>query len=110
MRTREVLVEGLEDVKTLLQYLYMDEEHDITVSNGITKLSIKLTDNLDALQMNLSFDHLGYTCREMRIEEWLACVEQLKKQPSDYERGQFQNKWEEIKTITLMQVALNKGV
>ena len=110
MRTREVLVEGLEDVKTLLQYLYMDEEHDITVSNGITKLSIKLTDNLDALQMNLSFAHLGYTCREMRIEEWLACVEQLKKQPSDCGYGDFKSKWEEIKTITLMQVALNKGV
>ena len=110
MRTREVLVEGLEDVKTLLQYLYMDEEHDITVSNAITKLSIKLTDNLDALQMNLSFDHLGYTCREMRIEEWLACVEQLKKQLSDCGYGDFKNKWEEIKTITSMNVALNAGI
>lgn len=110
MRTREVLVEGFEDVKTLLQYLYMDEDYDIVVSNGITKLSIKLADNLEALQMNLSFPHLGYTCRPMRLEEWLACVEQLKEQSSDCDYGNFKNKWEEIKTITLMQVALNKGV
>lgn len=110
MRTREVLVNGLGDIKTLLQYLYMNEEHNITVSNGITNLNIKLADNLEALQMNLSFPHLGYTCRPMRIEEWLACVEQLKEQPSDCGYGNFKNKWEEIQTITLMQVALNKGV
>lgn len=110
MRTKEVLVEGLEDVKILLQYLYMDEDHNIDISNGITKLSIKLAENLEVLQMNLSFPHLGYTCRDMRIEEWLACVEQLKEQPSDCGYGNFKNKWDEIKTITLMQVALNKGV
>ena len=110
MRTREVLTKGLEDVKTLLQYLYMDEDYDIVVSNGITKLSIKLADNLEALQMNLSFPHLGYTHRPMRIEEWLACIEQLKEQPSDCGYGSFKNKWDEIQTITLMQVVLNKDL
>lgn len=110
MRTREVLIKGLEDVKTLLQYLYMDEDHSITVSNGITQLNIKLNDNLEALQMNLSFSYLGYTHRSICIEEWLACIEQLKEQPSDCGYGSFKNKWEEIETITLMQVALNKGV
>lgn len=107
MRTREVLVNGLGDIKTLLQYLYMNEEHNITVSNGITNLNIKLSENLEALQMNLSFPHLGYTCRPMRIEEWLACVEQLKEQPSDCDYGDFKNKWDEIKTITSVQVSLN---
>ena len=110
MRTRKILTEGLEDVKTLLQYLYMNEDYDIVISNGITKLSIKLADNLEVLQMNLSFPHLGYTCRDMRIEEWLACVEQLKEQPSDCGYGNFKNKWDEIQTIALMQIAWNKGV
>lgn len=110
MRTREVLTKGLEDVKTLMQYLYMNESHDIIVSGSITKLSIKLADNLEALQKDLSFPHLGYTHRPMHIEEWLAYVEQLKEQPSDCDYGSFKNKWEEIETITLMQVALNKGV
>ena len=110
MRTREILTKRFEDVKTLLQYLYMDEGHDIVVSNGITKFSLKLADNLEVLQMNLSFPHLGYAYRDMRIGEWLACIEQLKEQPSDRGYGSFKNKWEEIETITLMQVALNKGV
>lgn len=108
MRTKEILTNGLEDIKILLQYLYMNEEHSITISNGITKLSIKLADNLEVLQMNLSFPNLGYTHRPMRFEEWLACVEQLKEQPSDCGYGDFRNKWEEIEKITLMQVALNK--
>ena len=110
MRTREVLTKGLEDVKTLLQYLYMDEDYDIIVSNGITKLSIKLADNLEALQMNLSFPHLGYTCRPMHLEEWLACVEQLKEQPSDCGYGNFENKWDEIQTITLMHLLEQGGL
>jgi hypothetical protein len=110
MRTREVLVEGFEEVKILLQYLYMNEDNNIDISNGITKLRIKLAESLEVLQMNLSFPHLGYTCRDMRIEEWLACVEQLKEQPSDCGYGNFSNKWEEIKTITLMQIAWNKEV
>jgi len=110
MRTRQTLVNGFEDIKTLFQYLYMDEEHSITVDNGITKLNLKLADNLETLQMNLSFPHLGYTHRPMRIEEWLACVEQLKEQPSDCGYGSFKNKWEEIQTITIMQVAVNKDI
>lgn len=110
MRTREVLIEGFEDVKILLQYLYMNEDHNIDISNGITKLRIKLAENLEVLQMNLSFPHLGYICRDMRIEEWLACVKQLKEQPSDCGYGNFSNKWEEIKIITLTQVALNRRI
>lgn len=110
MRTREVLVEGFEDVKTLLQYLYMDKEHNITVTNGITKLNIQLGEELDIYQMNLSFPHLGYTYRSMQLSEWLACIEQLKEQPSDCGYSDFKSKWEEIKTITSMNVALNAEI
>lgn len=110
MRTREVLVEGFEEVKTLMQYLYMDEENSIIITNDITQFKITLDEALDARWTNLSFPHLGYTYHPMRLNEWLACVEQLKEQPSDCGYGNFSNKWEEIKTITLMQVALNKGV
>ena len=110
MRTKQMLVDGFDDIKTLFQYLYMDEGHSITVDNGITKLNLKLADNLETLQMNLAFPHLGYTHRDMRIGEWLACIEQLKEQPSDCGYGSFKNKWEEIETIILIQVAYNKGV
>lgn len=79
MRTREVLVEGFEEVKILFQYLYMNEDHNIDISNGITKLSTKLAENLEVLQMNLSFPHLGYTCRDMRIGEWASLCRTVKR-------------------------------
>lgn len=108
MRTREVLVEGFEEVKTLMQYLYMNEEHKIKIPNGLTTLCISMDENMEIINYD---SHLGFKHkRPMELSEWFSCVEQLKKQPSDCGYGDFKSKWEEIKTITLMQVALNKGV
>lgn len=108
MRTREVLVEGFEEVKTLMQYLYMNEEHKIKIPNGLTTLRLSMDENMEIINYDsyLGFKHK----RPMELSEWFGCVEQLKQQPSDYEHGQFQNKWEEIKAITSMNVALNAGI
>lgn len=108
MRTKETLVTGFEEVKTLMQYLYMNEEHKIKVPNGCTTLCISMDENMNTKNYD---SHLGFVhLRPMELSEWFSCVELLKEQPSDYKHGQFQNKWEEIKAITLMQVVLNKGV
>ena len=108
MRTREVLVKGFEEIKTLMQYLYMNEEHKIKVPNGCTTLCISMDENMNTKNYD---SHLGFVhLRPMELSEWFSCVELLKEQPSDYEHGQFKNKWEEIKAITLMNVALNVGV
>lgn len=108
MRTREVLVKGFEEVKTLMQYLYMNEEHKIKVPNGCTILCISMDENMNTKNYD---SHLGFVhLRPMELSEWFSCVELLKEQPSDYEHGQFKNKWEEIKAITFMNVALNAGV
>lgn len=108
MRTREVLVKGFEEVKTLMQYLYMNGEHQIKIPNGLTTLCLSMDENMEIINYDsyLAFKHK----RPMELAEWFSCVEQLKQQPSDYEHGQFQNKWEEIKAITLMNVALNAGI
>lgn len=108
MRTREVLVKGFEEVKILMQYLYMNEEHKIKIPNGLTTLCLSMDENMETINYDsyLGFKHK----RPMELSEWFSCIELLKEQPSDYEHGQFQNKWEEIKAITLMNVALNAGV
>lgn len=108
MRTKEILVTGFEEVKTLMQYLYMNEEHKIKISNGLTTLRLSMDENMEIINYDsyLGFKHK----RPMELSEWFSCVELLKEQPSDYEHGQFQNKWEEVKAITSMNVALNAGI
>ena len=59
MRTKEHLLHTFNDVNILLQYLYMDEKHTITVSNGMTDLRIKLNEDFTAQAMNLSFQNLA---------------------------------------------------
>lgn len=108
MRTKEILVTGFEEVKTLMQYLYMNEEHKIKIPNGLITLRLSMDENMEIINYDsyLGFKHK----RPMELSEWFSCVEILKEQPSDYEHGQFQNKWEEIKAITSMNVALNAEV
>ena len=108
MRTREVLVEGFEDVKTLMQYLYMDENNYITIPGQFSKFQFSMDENMEIYNYDRHFNIKQH--RPLSLSEWLSCVEHLKGQPSDCDYGNFSNKWEEIKTITLMQVALNKGV
>lgn len=108
MRTKEVLVNGFEEIKTLMQYLYMNEEHKIKIPNGCTTLCISMDEDMNTKNYD---SHLGFVhLRPMELSEWFSCVELLKEQPSDYKHGQFQNKWEEIKAITSMNVALNAGI
>ena len=108
MRTKEVLVTGFEEVKILMQYLYMNEEHKIKIPNNLTTLCISMNEEMETINYD---SHLGFKHkRPMELSEQFSCVELLKEQPSDYEHGQFQNKWEEIKAITLMNVALNAGM
>ena len=108
MRTKEVLVNGFEEIKTLMQYLYMNEEHKIKIPNGCTTLCISMDEDMNTKNYD---SHLGFVhLRPMELSEWFSCVELLKEQPSDYKHGQLQNKWEEIKAITSMNVALNAGI
>ena len=108
MRTREVLVEGFEEIKTLMQYLYMDENNYIAIPGTIITFQFFMNEDMEIYNYD-KYTGTKYP-RPLTISDWLACVERLKEQPSDCGYGNFSNKWEEIKTITLMQVALNKGV
>lgn len=110
MRTKEHLLHTFNDVKILLQYLYMDEKHTITVSNGITDLRIKLNEDFTAQAMNLSFPELGYSYRPMDFREWYGCVKQLKNMPSTSPMFVGKTAWEEIADTTFVNLAFNEGV
>lgn len=109
MRTKDILVNGFEDIKILLQYLYMNKNNTITVSNGIVLLEFSLTENMTLMCQNTAFPELPATPRDLVLEEMLGCVEQLKEMDAEEFPDRFPNRWEEIKTITKGTLALNRS-
>jgi hypothetical protein len=109
MRTTDILFE-LEEIPILWQYLYMSEDHYITIDNGVTKLEIRMTENCYFHAKNLSFPNLpdmSYTDM-MTIPNMLGIIDQLKHSTAVEFPTCFANRWEEIKTITNTNVAQNK--
>lgn len=100
----------MEEIPTLMQYLYMSEHHRITIDNGVTKLEIRMTDGCNFAVKNLRFPthpEMNYNDM-MTIPNMLGIIEQLKTVPAVEYPTCFANRWEEIKTITTTNVAQNK--
>ena len=109
MRTTETLFD-IEEIPILYQYLYMDENHYITVDNGITKLEIRMRENCSFHAKNLRFpdlQDLEYTDM-MTIPNMIGIIDQLKHVPAVEFPTCFTNRWDEVKTITNTNVAQNK--
>ena len=88
----------------------MCEDHYVTVDNGITKLEIRMTDGCYFKAKNLRFPDLpdlNYTDM-MTIPNMFGIIDQLKHVPAIEFPTCFSNRWEEIKTITIANVAQNK--
>lgn len=108
MRTVDTLF-AIEDITTLWQYLYMNEEHFVTVDNGIAKLEIRMRENGSFHAKNLNFPDLPdleYTDM-MVLPNMLGIVDQLKHTPPA-EFDSFESRWDEIRTITLTTIGQNK--
>ena len=108
MRTVSTLLD-LEEIPILWQYLYMNEEHFITVDNGMAKLEIRMRENGSFHAKNLNFPDLPsleYTDM-MVLPNMLGIIDQLKHVPPT-EFKHFESRWDEINTITLANVGQNK--
>ena len=109
MRTTETLFD-MEEIPILLQYLYMSEDHYITVYNKVTDLEIRMTDSCYFKAKNLSFPdvpELDYTDM-MSVMCMLGIIDQLKHVPAVEFPNEFKSRWEEIKAITTANVVQNK--
>ena len=109
MRSIETLFD-LEEIPILLQYLYMSEYHYITIDNGVTQLEIRMTEGCYFKAKNLKFPDLpdlSYTDM-MTIPNMLGIIDQLKHVPAVEFPTCFDNRWEELRTIVLTNVAQNK--
>ena len=109
MRTNDVLI-GLEEIPILWQYLYMSEDHFITVDNGLAKLEIRMRENCSFHAKNLNFPDLPdleYTDM-MTIPNMLGIIDQLKTVPPVEYPDCFKSRWEEVRSISLTNVSQNK--
>jgi hypothetical protein len=109
MRYVPILLD-LEDITILYQYLYMNEDHFITINNGVAKLEIRMNDNGYFHAKNLNFPDLpdlSYTDM-MTIPNMLGIIDQLKNvEPVEF-KNEFKSRWEEVKTITQTGIVHNK--
>lgn len=110
MRTKETLL-AFEDISLLYQYLYMDEKHMVTFNNGVTDLTIRMTDNLSIMCKNLRYPEspeFNWT-EYFTPESCINIIEILKTMPAEEYKESFVNRWEEIKSITSFNLALNRN-
>ncbi len=109
MRTKDELF-LLGEVSTFLQYLFMSEKHTITYNNGLTDLKIRMNENFNILCQNLSFPDVpecDFT-EQMTPLYMLGVIQILQETPPVEFKESFKSRWEEIKAITLANLALNK--
>ena len=109
MRDRDMLF-NFDEIKILWQYLYLSEEHSIKVENMLgIPLEFSMDENGVVWKKNLHFPEVPKTCECLKIPIWLGIIEQLKTKPAEeIPNGRFKNRWDEIRTLTLTTVALNR--
>ena len=110
MRTKDFLY-GINEIPTLLQWLYLSEKNTVTVENAIgVKLELSMTDEGRILSRNLNFPELephGFDS-ELNTDSLLSIIEQLKENPAEQFQEQYASRWEEIKSLTAMQMTVNQ--
>lgn len=107
-RSRDILVDGFDDIKKLLQYLYMSKDHKIVCNNGICDLEFSMTPGMTIMVRNMNFPDLPPTHREIDLAEMLGIIEMLEEMlPTEFPDS-FKNRWDEVKTICAANMLQNK--
>ena len=106
MRTKDTLLE-IGDVAIFYQYLYMSPEHNIIVNNGLTDLKFECTDNLHIVKTNMRFPEFGASIEPLDLSNILGIIDKLKEMPPNQYPETFKNRWQEIKEMTMGNLALN---
>ena len=85
----------------------MDETKSILINNGLCDLQIRMTEDGHFLCRNMNFpDHETNYDDQMTVPALLDIIDYLKEaSPIEYTKN-FKNRWEEIETITKMNLSL----
>lgn len=113
MRDKNVLLKSFDEIKTLQQYLYMDESHTVTMKNKLgVSIQIRMTESLQYLGKNLNFPNVPEMNfdGEMNLKVFTELIQQLKEQPAEIYPNRFNNRWDEISKLTATNLAATAGV
>lgn len=105
-------LEELDEVNMLMKYLYMSDEHYVMFENTIgIQFKLTMTDDFELKRemINGAIPGTIFPCTDFSCNVLMAVIDQLKKQPAAELPGSFQNRWEELRTITAGNLALNAG-
>lgn len=105
-------LEKFDDINILLKYLYLSEDHNVEYENSMgTVFSLRMEDDMELKRKIVKgFEGtvgLEFKGHDMTHEHLMAITEQLKETPAKDFPERFSNRFEEIKTITLSNLALN---
>ena len=113
MREKEIL-QKMKEVTILNQFLYMDKDNFIEYNQDDgTTLEIRIDENLDYISNYAkscgALSHLVplRVTNSMNLTTLMGIIENIKKQKPKMENTRFKNRWEEIESITLDNLALN---
>lgn len=111
MRTNDILLEGFQDILTLQRYLYMNEDHSVTVENTIgVKLEIRMREDLEYTCKNKDFPEFPESNWSDRMTNatMLDIISQLKEEPAVEYPEAFCSRWDEIKWVTSATIGQNE--
>lgn len=107
-RSKDILIGGFDDIQILFRYLYMDENHSVIFNNGICNLELTMTPDMLIKRKNMNFPHLEPMLCDINLNEFIGIIDQLKHSKAVQFPDYFTNRWEEIKSITLDNLVLNR--
>ena len=109
MRTKDNL-QRFHDMKLLYQYLYMSEDHFIDIVNSIgVTLRLHMNDHGFIFCQNMNFPDLppANWSENMTVPVVFSILNQLETMPAVEFPNRFKNRWDEIKTLCMTNLALN---
>ena len=109
MRTYDVLIEDMDNIKTLYQYLYLDEDYHLDVHNSLgVPMRVRMDSEGNFYQKNMNFPKSQEYRKAFTIPELREIICELRSQRTEKAPEQFNNRWEEIQAITTANVELSK--
>lgn len=103
-------IRSLDEVNTLLKYLYLSEDHFVEFEDAMHirfKLWMKDDSTLVRKMLN-GFTDMEFTSDNFNHKLLMGIIAQLKKQPASEFPDNFENRWEELKEMTMANLALNE--
>lgn len=110
MRNKDVLTVDFDDIKILMQYLYLSDENTVKFNNGACTLEISMSDDLEYRVKNLNFPDLPLMKMELNTKKVLNIIKGLKSAPAEQYPERFKTRWDEVKEMTLDNLALNMNL